>query len=52
MSIETQKQFQAVQIETVKTMDHLSLTIAKMNSYQRFHYLNKIRNFLDLIDLD
>jgi hypothetical protein len=52
MNKETQIKFAPVQEATLKTMDAICLSVKNLDSWQKFQYLNKVRNFLDLIDLD
>jgi hypothetical protein len=48
--MEAKEKFTKVQAETIRTMDYLALTVKKLDQWERFHYLNKIKNFIDLID--
>ena len=52
MDKEAQERFKGVQAETLKTMDIICLSVKRLDNWQKFQYLNKVRNFLDLIDLD
>lgn len=49
---ENKKRFELVQLETIKVMDQIHLSVAKMDSWQKFHFSNKLKNFINLIDND
>jgi len=52
MDKETRIKFAPVQEATLKTMDAICLSVKNLDAWQKFQYLNKVRNFLDLIDID
>lgn len=39
-----------VQSSTVKVMDTIVLEVAKMDAFQKYHFVNKVKNFIDLIE--